>query len=138
MKTNFIKISFIKKVAPAIVLALALVSTWQVSAKEISQSQLQQVMKNDKQVVLLDVRTVEEFAEGHIPNAINIPHTELDARLAELSTVKNSQVIIYCRSGKRAAIAKEILEKSGFTELDHLTGDFNGWSSSNLPTNKGE
>jgi len=127
-----------KKIASAIVLTLALITTWLVSAKDISQTQLQQIMKNDKQVVLLDVRTVEEFEEAHIPNAINIPHKELEARLAELSGAKNTQVVIYCRSGRRAEVARQLLVKSGFNQLDHLSGDFNEWSSNNLPIKIGK
>lgn len=127
-----------KKIASAIVLTLALTTTWLVSAKDISQTQLQQIMKNDKQVVLLDVRTVEEFEEAHIPNAINIPHKELEARLAELSGAKNTQVVIYCRSGRRAEVARQLLVKSGFNQLDHLSGDFNEWSSNNLPIKIGK
>ena len=123
----------VKKIATTIVFVLAVTTTWQVSAKDISQTELQQIMKNDKQVILLDVRTVEEFEEGHIPNAVNIPHKELEARLAELTGAKNTQVVIYCRSGRRAEVAREVLVKNGFNELDHLSGDFNEWSSNNLP-----
>jgi len=126
-----------KKIGATIVLGLALVTTWQVGAKDISQTQLQQLMKNDKEVVLLDVRTAEEFEQGHIPNAVNISHTELEARLAELSGAKNTQVVIYCRSGRRAEVAKQVLLTNGFNQLDHLAGDFNEWTSNNLPTNKG-
>jgi len=132
------KYIFAKKMASTIVLALTLATTWQVSAKDISQTQLQQIMKNDKQIILLDVRTVEEFEEGHIPNAVNIPHKELEARLAELTDAKNTQVVIYCRSGRRAEVAREVLVKNGFNELDHLSGDFNAWSSNNLPTKTGK
>ncbi|MEY8214841.1 MAG: rhodanese-like domain-containing protein [Colwellia sp.] len=132
------KYTLVKKMASTIVLALAVATTWQVSAKDISQSQLQQIMKHDKQVVVLDVRTVEEFEEGHIPNAVNIPHKELKARLAELSGAKNTQVVIYCRSGRRAEVARQVLVKSGFNQLDHLSGDFNEWSSNNLPTKTGK
>ena len=132
------KYIFAKKIATSIVLALALVTTGQVAAKDISQSQLQKIMKNDQQVIVLDVRTVEEFEQGHIPNAVNIPHKELEARLAELSGAKNTQVVIYCRSGRRAEVAKQVLVKSGFNQLDHLSGDFNEWTSNNLPTSKGE
>ncbi|PKI17999.1 rhodanese-like domain-containing protein [Colwellia sp. 12G3] len=132
------KVIFIKKIAATIVLALALVSTGQVAAEDISQSQLQQLMKNDSQVVVLDVRTVEEFEEGHIANAVNIPHKELEARLAELSGAKNTQVVIYCRSGRRAEVAKQVLVKNGFNQLDHLSGDFNEWTSNNLPISKGK
>ena len=132
------KYTLVKKMASTIVLALAVATTWQVSAKDITQSQLQQIMKHDKQVVVLDVRTVEEFEEGHIPNAVNIPHKELKARLAELSGAKNTQVVIYCRSGRRAEVARQVLVKSGFNQLDHLSGDFNEWSSNNLPTKTGK
>ncbi len=130
------KYRFIKKIAAIVVLGMALMTTGQVGAKDISQSQLQQLMKNDKQLIVLDVRTVEEFEEGHIPNALNIPHKELEARLAELSGAKHTQVVIYCRSGRRAEVAKQVLVKNGFDQLDHLSGDFNEWTSNNLPTSK--
>ncbi|WP_057831757.1 rhodanese-like domain-containing protein [Colwellia sp. TT2012] len=119
-------------------LAVALIGPTQVTAKDISQVQLLQVMQSDQQVILLDVRTVEEFLSGHIADAVNIPHKELEARLAELSGAKNSQIVIYCRSGRRAEIAKQVLVKNGFSQLDHLSGDFNEWTSSSLPINKGK
>ncbi|MCJ8294906.1 MAG: rhodanese-like domain-containing protein [Colwellia sp.] len=74
---------------------------------------------------------------GYIANAVNIPHKELAARLAELSDAKNSQIVIYCRSGRRAEVAKQVLVKSGFAQLDHLTGDFNEWTSNGLPISTG-
>ncbi|PKG81923.1 rhodanese-like domain-containing protein [Colwellia sp. 75C3] len=132
------KYSFVKKIATTIVLAMALTTTGQVAAEDISQSQLQTIMKNEQQVIVLDVRTVEEFEQGHIPNAVNIPHKQLEARLAELSGAKNTQVVIYCRSGRRAEVAKQVLVKSGFNQLDHLSGDFNEWTSNNLPISKGK
>lgn len=130
------KHSLAKKFAAIMVIGLAAVTSGHLVAKEVSQSQLQQLMKNDKHVVVLDVRTIEEFEAGHIPNALNIPHKELEARLAELSAVKNTQVVIYCRSGRRAEVAKQVLVKNGFNQLDHLSGDFNEWSSNNLPISK--
>lgn len=117
-----------------ILLTSTLFTSFKVAAQDISQEQLQQLMKNEQQIILLDVRTVEEFTEGHIPNAINIPHKELVARLAELSGAKNTQIVIYCRSGRRAEVAKQVLVDKGYTYLDHLTGDFNAWTSSELPT----
>ncbi len=132
------KISFIKSITAVMVLVSALVTTLPTLAKDISQAELQQLMQTEKEVVLLDVRTVEEFVEGHIPNALNIPHKELEARLAELSGAKETQIVIYCRSGRRAEVAKQVLVKNGFNHLDHLTGDFNGWTSSKLPTETGK
>jgi len=127
----------IKKVGATIVLALAFLTTWQVGAKDISQTQLQQLMQSDKKIVVLDVRTAQEFEQGHIPNAVNISHKELEARLGELSGAKNTQVVIYCRSGRRAEVAKQVLLTNGFNQLDHLAGDFNEWTSNHLPTSKG-
>ncbi len=133
MKTSFIKI-----ITAMLLLVSALVTTLAASAKDITQAQLQQLMKSKKKVILLDVRTVEEFVDGHIPKALNIPHKELESRLAELSGKQNTQIIIYCRSGRRAEVAKQALVKNGFSHLDHLTGDFNGWTSSNLPMETGK
>lgn len=66
--------------------------------------------------VLLDVRTPAEYAEGHLPGAINIPVQELEARTNELP--KGSRIVVYCRSGARSARAKSLLEAKGFKVLD--------------------
>lgn len=132
------KNSFLNTLALTFVFACALITSAQVTAKDINQTQLQQVMQSEQQVILLDVRTVEEFEEAHIPKALNIPHKELAQRLAELSGAKNTQIVIYCRSGRRAEVAKQVLVKAGFNHLDHLSGDFNEWTSNSLPTTKGK
>ena len=128
------KYLFATKIVAMMMLVMALITPGQVDAKDISQNELQQLMSSNQPIVLLDVRTVEEFAQGHIPNAINIPHKVLAARLAELSGEQNSQIVIYCRSGRRAIIARDILVKNGFKQLDHLSGDFNAWTDNNLPS----
>lgn len=86
--------------------------------------------------LVLDVRTPEEYAAGHVPNAINIPHDELESHLAELEARKNGPVVVYCKSGRRAGIAAEALTKAGFTNLLHLTGDMEAWSAAGLPVEK--
>src|SRR5262245_49370931 len=65
--------------------------------------------KHDKSMVILDVRTPEEFAEGHVPGAINIPHDQLASRLIEINGDKDKDVVLYCRSGRRAGMAAETL-----------------------------
>jgi len=124
-----------KKVTLAL---LALLTAVSLNAKDISQDELQALMKNQEKPLLIDVRTESEYTSGHVPGAINIPHKELEQRLAELSGVKNSQVILYCRSGRRADVAKNILVKNGFTKLDHLTGDYIAWNKQGLPLVKNE
>ncbi len=92
----------------------------------------------DQSLVVLDVRTPEEFAAGHLPGAINIPHTELASRVAELEGARENDIVVYCRSGARAATALGVLEKSGFKRLFHLEGDYTRWSGEKRPVVKTE
>lgn len=82
----------------------------------------------DRSLVVLDVRTPAEFAEGHVPGAINIPHTELAARVAELADAKEKDVVVYCKTGVRAQEALAVLGKAGFKRLYHLKGDYTRWT----------
>ena len=72
--------------------------------------------------VWLDVRSHEEFASGHLPGAINIPHTEIAAGIAELKLDKNTPIAIYCKSGRRAGLALEVLQQQGYTNLTNKGG----------------
>ena len=85
-------------------------------------------------LVVLDVRTPEEFAAGHVPGAINVPHDQVEARLGELAGAKGKDVVLYCRSGRRVQVAAGVLARAGFTRLSHLEGDFPAWSGAGLPT----
>src|SRR4029079_18065616 len=68
---------------------------------------------------LLDVRSAEEFAGGHLPGAVNIPVQELDRRLAEVGP-RDSELVLYCRSGHRSGRAAELLRAHGFTRVHNL------------------
>jgi rhodanese-related sulfurtransferase len=94
---------------------------------------LARMAAGDEALVVLDVRTAKEFAEGHVPGAINISHDELEARLPELEADRDRDVVVYCRSGKRAGIALDMLEKAGFKRLYHLEGDYLGWAEASRP-----
>ncbi len=84
-------------------------------------------------IVVLDVRSKEEYDHGHLVGAINISHNTIADKLNQLSQYKNSTVVVYCRSGRRASIAEHILAENGFKNLRHLTGDMNGWLKAELP-----
>lgn len=86
--------------------------------------------------MILDVRTAEEYAEGHVPGAINISHDELADRLAEIEAAKEAGVIVYCRSGRRAGIAEELLLARGYADVQHLEGDMLAWLEAARPTEK--
>jgi rhodanese-related sulfurtransferase len=94
---------------------------------------LERLAWGDRSLVLLDVRTPAEFAEGHLPGAVNIPHTEIAARIAELEKSKGQDIVVYCRSGNRSEQALGVLHKAGFERLFHLKGDYLGWSGEKRP-----
>ncbi len=84
-------------------------------------------------LLVLDVRSPAEYAAGHVPGAVNIPHDQLGERLAELDAARDGEVVVYCRSGRRAGIALGLLSAAGFGRLGHLEGDFLGWQAEGLP-----
>ena len=84
-----------------------------------------------KALFVLDVRTPEEYAAGYVPDAVNIPHDQLASRIAEVP--KDREVVIYCRSGRRAEIAGQVLAGQGYTKLEHLQGDMLGWQEAKRP-----
>ncbi len=80
---------------------------------------------DNKEVVVLDVRTPEEFEEGHIPNSILVPVQKLEFRLNELG--KEEHYLVVCRSGNRSTQAGEILINNKFTNIYNMTGGMNNW-----------
>ncbi|MCP3999429.1 MAG: rhodanese-like domain-containing protein [Gammaproteobacteria bacterium] len=103
------------------------------SAEDISAIALEQQMSANTVPFILDVRSADEYDAGHVPTAINIPHTEVTNRLDELPDNLDTEIIIYCRSGRRAAMAQATLEKAEFSGIRHLEGDFIGWQEAGLP-----
>jgi rhodanese-related sulfurtransferase len=80
--------------------------------------------------LVLDVRSADEFASGHVPGAINVSHDQVAARIGELGPAR--EVVVYCERGTRAAKAAEVLSGAGFT-VKHLSGDMSGWREQGLP-----
>jgi rhodanese-related sulfurtransferase len=85
--------------------------------------------------ILLDVRTPREFANGHIPNALNIPVANLPDMLDSLND-KSQQIVVYCRSGVRAGRAIKFLESQGYQDVIHLDGDYLNWEEQGFPIEK--
>ncbi|MFD2165292.1 rhodanese-like domain-containing protein [Thalassotalea euphylliae] len=85
---------------------------------------------------VLDVRSAEEFSEGHVPGATNISHSTLADKLSMLPSDKSQLIVVYCRSGRRAGVAEDILANAGYTNVWHMDGDMKAWQRNNLPTQK--
>lgn len=70
-----------------------------------------------KKAIVIDVRTKEEFQMAHYKDALNIPYDEIEKHIKKLEAYKDKPIIVYCRSGRRASIAKQTLEKYGFKNV---------------------
>jgi rhodanese-related sulfurtransferase len=82
--------------------------------------------------LMLDVRTIEEWDEGHIPGATLIPLDQLGQRVNELPT--KLPVVVYCRSGNRSRTALGILQSAGITNVHNMVGGINVWKDAGLAT----
>ena len=94
-------------------------------------------MFNDEDAVLVDVREIAEFREGHIPDATNIPLATLKQGPGDLEKYKSRPIVVYCRSGNRAPSVIGQLKKQGFERIYNLQGGLESWKSASLPVMKG-
>ena len=108
------------------------------TATSVSPQELVQMMDANEDILILDVRTAEEYAVGHIAGSVNIPHREISYRLGELEEYRNKPVVVYCVVGGRAGLAEGTLREAGFTNLLDLTGHMTAWDSLGLPVARPE
>ena len=116
-----------KKLVPIIISSLLLCSCSNrydssVAYKQISMAEAEKIMREEQGYIILDVRRPDEFNEGHIPGAVNIPNENIGtAEIPELSD-KNQLILVYCRSGRRSKEAAEKLVKLGYTNIVEFGG----------------
>lgn len=92
------------------------------SKENLTKEEVKEMLKNHSNVILLDVRSHQEYEEGHLNGAINIPTYELYRNTSKVLKDKNSIIIAYCTVGVRSKHAIEILRKMGYKNLYHLEG----------------
>lgn len=90
--------------------------------KSVSSQEAKELMDSETSYIILDVRTEEEYAEGHIKNAVLIPDYEIAERAEKELTDKNQLILVYCRSGRRSKIASDILVSLGYTNVVEFGG----------------
>lgn len=95
------------------------------SIKTVDAAQFAEIIKSDS-VVLVDVRTAEEYAAGHIPNAKNVDVLKSDFKDRVETLSKNKEIAVYCRSGKRSLMAANTLAKMGYKVIN-LRGGWKEW-----------
>ena len=121
-----------KKVKGMIIMLLISLSLFGITAcqdggnnatyEQITAEQAKTIMDTEKDYVIIDARTEEEFAEGHIKNAILIPEYEIAQRAEKELPDKEQLILVYCRSGRRSKIASEELVKHGYTNVKEFGG----------------
>ena len=88
----------------------------------ITVEEAKQIMDSEEDCIILDVRTQEEYDQGHISGAILIPDTEIEAQAQEALPDKDQMILVYCRSGRRSKLAAEILVELGYTNIREFGG----------------
>lgn len=96
-------------------------------SRDISIDESKKLINNGEVTLILDVRDADEFAKGHLKNAIQIPVKELKENLNDIEKFKDELVLVYCRSGKKSAEAINILKENGFKNLVHMKDGISKW-----------
>jgi len=93
-------------------------------------------MINHDDAVVLDVRSMAEFKDGHIVNSVNIPLNGLGGNIKQLEKHRNKPIVAVCRSGSRSGAACRLLRKNGFENVKNLRGGIMAWENANLPVRR--
>ena len=105
------------------------------AARGVSPMELTQLV-NHEQAVVIDVRSQDEFKNGHITKSRNVPLADIEAKAKQLEKFKKRPIVIVCQTGNRAGKAANQLRKLEFEKLFHLTGGLVEWQKDNLPLEK--
>ena len=100
-------------------------------APSISADELHQQRESGSAPVVIDVRTAEEYAAGHIPGAVNIPYDQVARRISEVDAPHG--VALYCMVGPRARKGESALRAAGYEKIFHLEGGLAAWQESGHP-----
>lgn len=94
----------------------------------ISAAEAFQLLKTNKDLIILDVRTMQEFKSGHISGSKSFPVNKISSRVNELKKYKDRPILVHCSSGHRSPVAVRILLKNDFTNLYHMKRGLTDWN----------
>lgn len=100
---------------------------------EVSAAQVKADLDAGKQIILLDVRDKEEFDAGHLPNAVHISRGLLEFKVGGMLTDRNADIVLYCRTGARSALATHVLNQMGYVNAKNMEGAFKAWGTAGYP-----
>ena len=135
-----LNLTFFKPVMLAFAMAFSmfLVTTANAEFKvqDVDAAQAMELLQENSEIKILDVRTGFEFNRGHLKDAINLDYYSRKFK-DELSKLdKNATWLVHCRSGVRSSKTLPIMKRAGFTNIIHLTGGINDWNKAGLPVIK--
>jgi rhodanese-related sulfurtransferase len=99
----------------------------------VTAGELMKLIDSGAPPAILDVRTLPEFEQGHVPGASNLPFQRLSSCISELPCDRSAPVVVYCGHGPRAWIAGRALRRLGFTDVRYLRGHMAAWRRAGLP-----
>lgn len=88
---------------------------------------------NDREPLILDIRTAADFKRGHLLNAVSMPVARLESRITELGKDKARPILVYCAMGVSSSEAAAKIRKHGYSEVYPIRGGMNGWLQNSLP-----
>ena len=99
----------------------------EIKYKDITIKELKQMLDNNEDIILVDVRTEGEYMQGHLKGAINIPHYEIEDRYKEITLDKNKKIVAICSLGARSTIAAKKLVALGYKNVYNVMGGMEQW-----------
>lgn len=101
--------------------------------QQVTPQVLLKLIQDQQAPLILDVRSQQEYQQSHIKGAINISYDLLETKIELLKDYKNKPIVVYCRTGRRAQVAYQILQKEGFKQLVDLQGHMTLWQQRQYP-----
>lgn len=105
----------------------------EIGINQIDVAQLNQRLEANRSLYLIDVREDNEWQAGHLPNAIHLSIGRIQNEILQMVDDKDSEVVLYCGSGHRSAIAAGLLQQMGYNKVYSLEGGIRAWISADLP-----
>jgi len=126
----------LKIILPVLILLLASFSSVSAQRTQLSSPEIKEILKKNKAIVIIDVRTAEEFAMGHLKGAKNIDIRQQNAysKLDKLSP--KTTYLVYCRTNHRSGMAVDYLMQKGFKNVYQMMDGFPGWAANNFAYEK--
>ena len=109
--------------------ALDMINDAKARIREVTPQQVREIHTRGDKAVLLDVREPNEWNLGRLPGAVHIPRGMLETKI-EAAVPRDRQIVIYCASGNRSALAADTLQQMGYANVASMSGGFTGWAQS--------